>query len=448
MVADADPTAGRGHLSRCSAIAAALAELAVPTRFLALGAEPVTSEQLRETVEGSVLVLDTYDAARRDAALAARPARLAVMLDEGEPPPGADLVIGLPPWKDPEGGRALTGLPYACLQDEYWNPAAREVAKDARRVLVTTGAADRDGVGASLADAVAERDPSLAVTLVAGDEHVPEPESEVAVLRGPASLHDALAETDIVVTAAGQTMLEALALGTPAVAIVTASNQLPGARLVAERELALVLEGPEPDAVLGALTRLLEDRALRVALAEAGAGGRRRRRRPPCRARAGGAGRALGPERPGQDHRVGRAVALGEAGGRERPQRAPVLRPDARDERARPELPARHLGPPLQHLRPEALAARLLGEAHADLDLVRTEPVEAHLPERAPVQLDDQQARVGVRELRREPALVVWERHRILGEGCRAHLRIVAPGEQARGVLRHRRPKGQVSHRR
>ena len=71
MVADADPTAGRGHLSRCSAIAAALAELAVPTRFLALGAEPVSSEQLRETVEGSVLVLDTYDAARRDAALAA-----------------------------------------------------------------------------------------------------------------------------------------------------------------------------------------------------------------------------------------------------------------------------------------------------------------------------------------------------------------------------------------
>ena len=190
------------------------------------------------------------------------------MLDEGEPPPGADLVIGLPPWKDPDGGRALTGLSYACLQDEYWSPAPRGIAKDARGVLVTTGAADRGGVGASLADAVAKRDPSLAVTLVAGHEHVPEPESDVAVLRGPASLHDALAETDIVVTAAGQTMLEALALGTPAVAIVTASNQLPGARLVAERELALVLERPEPDAVLDALTRLAEDRALRVRLAE------------------------------------------------------------------------------------------------------------------------------------------------------------------------------------
>jgi spore coat polysaccharide biosynthesis predicted glycosyltransferase SpsG len=279
LAVDGDREAGFGHLSRGTAIAMALEELSVPTTALALGARsrrevdgraweaPVSRRRLNEATKGAVLVLDSYHADRVEDALAGSPDRTAVILDQGGPPPATDLVVGLPPWPAPERGRALTGLAYVCLRRDYWTPCPRDVASEVERVLVTTGGTDKKGLGLALAVAVAERNPSMDVAVVSMGPRQPKSAPGVTVVNSPRSLHGALAEADVVVTAAGQTMLEALALGAPTIAMVTAENQRPGARIVAERGLALVLEASGRTGVLEAVAKLAGDQALRVDLA-------------------------------------------------------------------------------------------------------------------------------------------------------------------------------------
>jgi UDP-2,4-diacetamido-2,4,6-trideoxy-beta-L-altropyranose hydrolase len=58
------------------------------------------------------------------------------------------------------------------------------------------------------------------------------PPAGITLLDAPSELIGALADADLVVSGAGQTMLEALAVGTPCVAFVTADNQAESAAVL------------------------------------------------------------------------------------------------------------------------------------------------------------------------------------------------------------------------
>jgi UDP-2,4-diacetamido-2,4,6-trideoxy-beta-L-altropyranose hydrolase len=282
LVADADPGAGLGHVARCSALGSALSRMDVPVRARGWGAdaafqlddqawEPLSPDAaLDEAASGAALVLDTYDEARAQRALAAGPSWTVAMVDRGTPLPQADLVVGLPPLQPPPGGHALTGLRHACLRRDFWVVEPRRVTGPVHSVLVTTGGSDPGGFGAGMAsDLVGELD-GVEVTLVRGPTAASSALAGVRVLEAPASLRGPLSEADLVVTAGGQSMLEALAVGTPSVVLVLAENQRAGAVLVAEQELAVVFDEPEPEAVVAAVTRLADDVGLRSQLAAVG----------------------------------------------------------------------------------------------------------------------------------------------------------------------------------
>ena len=103
--------------------------------------------------------------------------------------------------------------------------AAPFVAAARPRVLVATGAADRDGVGARIAAAMHAAGPLLDVQLVVGpwgSDAVPE---GVTALAGLRSLTAALQQADVVVTAGGVTLLEAVHLGRPCVTFVIVAQR-------------------------------------------------------------------------------------------------------------------------------------------------------------------------------------------------------------------------------
>src|SRR4051794_9539457 len=138
-----------GHVSRCSAVAAALD---VPVRCLAYDApEPFERDGIRwepftGELDADVALIDGY----RFEDVASM-ARTVAIFHDGGPVPDVALVIA------PIAGGGLTGLEYACLRRVFWDLPPHAGGGG---VLVTTGA------GAE-GDELAER---VAAALVAGGE--------------------------------------------------------------------------------------------------------------------------------------------------------------------------------------------------------------------------------------------------------------------------------------
>jgi hypothetical protein len=258
IVADALPAVGLGHVSRCSALAAALDP---PVRCLAYEAEaPFERDGVPwepwagplDDLDAPVVVLDGY---RFDSARLAARVKLALFHDGGEVPDGVALTIA------PIAGGDLEGLEYACLRREFWK---RRPHRGGGGILVTTGAGPD---GDALAEAVMAGLGGQA-TLVRGPASRVRAHPGAAVLDAPASLRPALMLADVVIATAGQTSLEAAACGTPAVLVALDAAQADQAATLAAVGAALHVAGAE--AAVRAASELMADPERRARLTVAG----------------------------------------------------------------------------------------------------------------------------------------------------------------------------------
>jgi spore coat polysaccharide biosynthesis predicted glycosyltransferase SpsG len=248
LVADAAPSVGLGHLSRSSAIAGALALLGVEVRCLAYDApEPLERDGVvwtpyaGDSLEDEVVVLDSYLLAPADVAPRTR---VALLYDGGPLPEGVDLAVAPSAARVP-GPRWLGGLEHACLRREFWEPAERSVAERVERVLVTTGGgAAGDGLAQTLARAALDALPDADVAVLRGPFSRLTAPPGTRVLDAQPSLRPLLLDADLVLSAAGQTALEAAACGTPAVLVaLDAFQAAQGARLAHAGAARLVEAG-------------------------------------------------------------------------------------------------------------------------------------------------------------------------------------------------------------
>lgn len=251
--------AGLGHRRRCEALAAALADLGVSARLTgtddAPGAHVVVVDSYRHRADDA----DRFPAARR------------VAIDDLERALATDLLVDPNPGRsvDDVAGRVLSGPAYALVDPRLRERSTASWDRDRRPVvLVTIGAADSEGVGASIAAALA-RDGRVDVRLVRGpwSQSGVEGDAAYAVLDAPDGLAHELAAADLVVTAAGVTMLESLVLGRPTVAVVVAGNQRRQADGAAAAGAAVVVA---PGDAAAAVFALLADHRRREELVAAG----------------------------------------------------------------------------------------------------------------------------------------------------------------------------------
>ena len=232
LVADAGPDDGLGHVSRLSAIAVALRTRGIDIRCHAHGE---SAPLMRDGVAwvpwspGDLLPSD-IDAAILDSyrlgpeTVVAGKVPFVVFRDHGDAQAAPALVVSVaaPLSDDP---RRLSGPRYAALRPPYWGLPPKDVSGPLRRVLVTTGGGDPGGIGAAIAQAVADQLPDAHVTLVRGP-HAPAPQIDgIEVLEAPDSLYEHQLSADLVICGGGQTMLEAAACGTPCLTLVLAENQ-------------------------------------------------------------------------------------------------------------------------------------------------------------------------------------------------------------------------------
>jgi spore coat polysaccharide biosynthesis predicted glycosyltransferase SpsG len=236
--ADATAATGAGHVMRGAALAAAWREAggtaslwgSVEIPFVRARLEALGVPVAADARAGTVLVVDSYDADVRRGLAGDAAYELRVLVDDlgGPVPAGYDVVWNPNPAADAArypafDGTVLAGARHVALPATLprWAPAAAgdRSAGDRRRVGVLLGG----GAPPS----------ALVSALAAAGAALPDHAFAGGAVWAPAGwtpleatgVWSALATCDVLVTAGGTTMLEAAAVGIPAVVLQVADNQ-------------------------------------------------------------------------------------------------------------------------------------------------------------------------------------------------------------------------------
>jgi len=184
--------------------------------------------------------------------LADRPHRAALLLDVNAGRRAEDYDRWLP-----AGSRRLIGPRYALLRPEFAEARAASLQRRRqpalRHILVSMGGVDLpDASSAALAGLQATAlpaDASVTVVMGSGSPWLDKVRAQAAALRWPAEvlvdvsdMAQQMQRADLAIGAAGGTAWERCCLGLPAVVVVLAENQRPGARALAAAGAAQLVE--------------------------------------------------------------------------------------------------------------------------------------------------------------------------------------------------------------
>ncbi len=235
----------------------------------ARGAVP-SLRPLQCPVRSPRIVVDAYTARADDPALF--DADLIVAFDDLTRDLAVDLVVdpspGAEPHRHSSAPNVLAGARYAVVDPGIPQIDRQPVGGAVRKILVSFGATDTAGIAAAVAAEIAPLLPDTVVEVPIGpwwDGPLPPRVRAVRCLDG---LAPRLGQADLVVTGGGVTLLEALGLGRPTVAVLQAENQRAAVEHAASVE-AVVVSSIETAA--REATALAGDAARRVSLADTAA---------------------------------------------------------------------------------------------------------------------------------------------------------------------------------
>jgi len=253
LIADAGERSGLGHLSRCGAVGVALRARGVGLVCFAVGRKrrlvrdglqwkPVGGLGEVPVDAGHAVVLDSYGIGP-DEALRHFPGIPLAQFDDMGTARGPDLTVDAAAVEEePAVPDRLVGLRYAAVRPRFWGHPPRRLRARVERVLVTLGGGGRGEEAHAFAAAARAGAPGAEVRLVQGPHADLRSPRGVRVVQSPAGLWDELRAADLLVCAAGQTLLEGAVTGTPTVAVALVENQRRQARRVYEHGAALVLD--------------------------------------------------------------------------------------------------------------------------------------------------------------------------------------------------------------
>lgn len=300
--ADASASIGIGHVMRCLALAQALrdsgdvvtllssADLARPVRdaWLMEGVD-IQSLDPRAALEDDAkatrdwvlstgatwLVVDGYQFDDQYRSVASGSAMLAWIDDQGAPAAHADLIVngnlyGHRDLYPGTGARLAVGPRYALLRREFRSYLNDSSAREG--TVMSLGGADPDGRTGALLTALAAQGIRGRVTIGPHQRDADNVRRSAArygwdLISTPQDMAQLLGSCQLAVVGAGTTVLEALALGTPTVAVRIAENQRLVADALERLDVAAVADGFEPERVAAECAALLRDEPRREAMA-------------------------------------------------------------------------------------------------------------------------------------------------------------------------------------
>lgn len=215
---DEGPEIGLGHRRRVEGLACGLVGIGCAVELHVIG---------DGSVVGDLVLVDSYRM-RADDRSRVR-AGTVIAIDDIERDLAVDLVIDPDPGADARvhstAAVVVAGAPYALVDPGLRALTPAPIREAVRRVLVTTGGADSEGLGARVASAIADALPGTEIRQVVGPWGLGPDDGRVEAVHAPEGLGPEIAAADLVVTAGGVTMLEACCLARPVVAFSIAPGQ-------------------------------------------------------------------------------------------------------------------------------------------------------------------------------------------------------------------------------
>lgn len=198
--------------------------------------------------EEDVLLIDTYSKTKDFMDALRGKVYTAYIDDMGEQVFNVDCIICYPPYYpdynyearyDLSKTKFILGPNYAPLRKEFRNCKKKVIKESIENILIVSGGSDPDRVTPKLLESITSSyDSNARITAICGvysgyyDELCDKyngKDCRVNITPSTPRIKDYFDEADVVITAAGSTIYELCATGTPAIAYTYADNQMPNA---------------------------------------------------------------------------------------------------------------------------------------------------------------------------------------------------------------------------
>ncbi len=289
---------GLGHITRCTSVYEAFEEFGVQPQLIVDGDEAVREllrdknarvfdwlngrEALLATIENADSVfIDSYKADEDLYETVSSAAKTAVYFDDtmrinypkGFVLNGAVFAEQMP-YPEREGVTHLLGARYAPLRKEFWNVPAKVIRDDIETIMVTFGGSDMHELTARILKLLVETYPKLLKKVIIARglrgtgaiESLRDDKTELVYYPDAARMREVMLESDVAISAGGQTLYELARVGVPSIAVIVAENQSHSVRSWEKVGFAEYAGQWDDDGVIGAIAakmELLKSRSLR-----------------------------------------------------------------------------------------------------------------------------------------------------------------------------------------
>ena len=248
---------GLGHITRCSSLYQAFEEKGIAAELLINGDADIEAfieckryrlfdwladrDRLFGIIDGSnIIIVDSYLADKSLLEKISDVARIPVYIDDNKRldyPRGIVVNIGVYAdglnYPERENVVYFTGLKYATVRKEFWHVQDRKVRKTLSSVMLTFGGNDASDVTTKVLTFLKGEYPMIRRVVVIGMgfhtlnkvELLRDENTEIIYHPDATGMKEVMINSDVAISAGGQTLYELAATGTPTIGICVADNQ-------------------------------------------------------------------------------------------------------------------------------------------------------------------------------------------------------------------------------
>lgn len=248
----ADPDVGLGHLSRCDALAIALQDKGNYCRLIVSSAMGIKWLKEREpfsdftvlpwktnkkafrnlSIDAAVVIIDAYDIdAELWGTFCQTGAVIAVFDDFGDIPPFDCIIINGSPgakylqYDLSTNKKFLLGVHYQVLRPPFWKYNHRKIRSKVEKIGIILGGTDHRNLIENVIEIISKTVCEQIEIIVIGMHNFNKRGIEYTGFLSAQEMKQLFYELDLLITAAGQTVAEAVSCGLPSIILQTAKNQ-------------------------------------------------------------------------------------------------------------------------------------------------------------------------------------------------------------------------------
>jgi len=250
---------GFGHITRCLSLYQAFDEFGGKPEFVINGDKSViefakqvngeivdwiekSSYAISKIKDSDIVIIDSYLASLNFYELVAKLVRVPVYIDDNKRldyPEGvivnSNIYAKDLDYKTGNNSVFLLGTKYAMLRKEFWEAPEKEIKKNIESIMITFGGDDLKNMTPRVLGWLAEEYPDLRKNVIIGSgfenvnvskiKEIADDNTKLIFNPDAKIMKDVMLESDIAISAGGQTLYELARIGVPTIAMIVAENQ-------------------------------------------------------------------------------------------------------------------------------------------------------------------------------------------------------------------------------